>query len=165
MPTAWIEALAAKLRGAPAFGGCTLRPATRDDEAFLFELHRAALGAYVEATWGWDDDWQRAHFAAHYAPSRNALIVRAAHGEPAIGRISVTRHWRKVFLRDIELIAGERNRGLGTAVVRGVLALARESGRPVELLVLNCNPARSLYARLGFTVVADDGARQRMRAQ
>jgi GNAT superfamily N-acetyltransferase len=98
-------------------------------------------------------------------PSRNALIVRAARGEPTIGRISLTRHWRKVFLRDIELIASERNRGLGTAVVRSVLDFARESGRPVELLVLNHNPARRLYARLGFMVVADDGARQRMRAQ
>ncbi len=165
MATAWIEALAAKLRGAPAFGGCALLPATRDDEAFLFELHRAALGKYVDATWGWDDDWQRAYFATHYKPSRNALIVRTMRGEPAIGRISVTRHWRKVFLRDIELVAGERNHGLGTAVVHAVLALARESGRPVELLVLNCNPARHLYARLGFSVIADDGARQRMRAQ
>jgi hypothetical protein len=30
--------------------------------------------------------------------------------------------------------------------------------------VLKCNPAQRLYARLGFTVVADDGARLTMRA-
>jgi hypothetical protein len=86
--TRWIDALAEKLRQYPAFGGCALRPATRDDETYLFELHRAALSEYVDATWGWDDDWQRAHFAAHYAPARNALIVRAALGGSAIGRIS-----------------------------------------------------------------------------
>jgi GNAT superfamily N-acetyltransferase len=162
--TRWIDALAATLRCDPAFDGCKLRPATRDDETFLFELHRAALSVYVDATWGWDDDWQRAHFAAHYAPTRNALIVREATDELAIGRISLSRQWQKVFLRDIELIAAERNRGLGSAIVNAVLALARESHRPVELLVLNCNPARRLYARLGFIVIADDGSRLRMRA-
>ena len=165
MATRWIDALGTKLGRDPAFGGCALRAATRDDETFLFELHRAALSVYVDATWGWDDDWQRAHFAEHYAPARNALIVRPALGGSAIGRISLTRHWQKVFLRDIELIASERNRGLGSAVVNAVLALARESHRPVELLVLKCNPARRLYARLGFTVIADDGARLRMRAE
>jgi GNAT superfamily N-acetyltransferase len=161
--TRWIDALAAKLRHHPAFGGCALRAATRDDETYLFELHRAALSEYVAATWGWDDGWQRAHFATHYAPSRNAIIVRAALGGSAIGRISLTLHWRKIFLRDIELIASERNRGLGSAIVNAVLVLARESHRPVELLVLNCNPARRLYSRLGFSVIADDGARLRMR--
>jgi GNAT superfamily N-acetyltransferase len=164
MATRWIDALAAILRHDPAFAGCDLRQATRDDETYLFELHRAALSAYVDATWGWDDDWQSAHFAAHYAPARNALIVRTDTGGPAIGRVSLTRHWRKVFLRDIELIASERNGGIGSAVVNAVLALARESHRSVELLVLNCNPARRLYARLGFAVIADDGARLRMRA-
>ena len=165
MATRWTDALAEELRRAPAFDGCALRRATRDDETFLFELHRSALRAYVDATWGWDEDWQRAHFAAHYAPARNALIVREATGGLAIGRISLSRQWQKIFLRDIELIAAERNRGLGTAVVNAVLALARESHRPVELLVLNCNPARRLYERLGFSVIADDGSRLRMRAR
>jgi GNAT superfamily N-acetyltransferase len=164
MATRWIDALAATLRCDPVFDGYELRPATRDDETILFELHRAALSVYVDATWGWDDNWQRAHFAAHYAPARNALIVRAAASGPLIGRISLSRQWRKIFLRDVELIAAERNRGLGAAIVNAVLALARESHRPVELLVLNCNPARRLYARLGFSVIADDGSRMRMRA-
>ena len=164
MPTRWIDALGATLRCNPAFSGCSLRPAARGDEAFLFELHRAALSEYVDSTWGWDDDWQRAHFAAHYAPARNALIVRTGHDGSVIGRVSLTRHWQKIFLRDIELIAAERNRGIGSAVVDAVLTLARESHRPVELLVLNCNPARRLYARLGFAVIADDGSRLRMRA-
>jgi len=159
--TPWIDALAAQLAAEPAFGDCALRAATRADETMLFALHRDALREYVEATWGWNEHWQQAHFAGHYAPARNAVIVRGASD---IGRISLSRHWRAVFLRDIELIASERNRGLGSAIVRAVLALARAEGRPVELFVLNCNPARNLYARLGFRVVGDDGARLTMRA-
>lgn len=160
----WIEPLAEVLALAPAFRGCVLRPARRDDEEFLFVLHRAAMRDYVEATWGWDERWQRAHFARAYKPGRHAVVVRAATAAADIGRISLTRHWRRLFLRDVELIAAERNHGLGTAMIRAVLAFARTEGRRVELLVLKCNPAQRLYARLGFEIVADDGERLTMRA-
>ena len=163
MATPWIDGLAAQLAAEPAFRDCALRAATRADEAMLFALHRAALREYVDATWGWNEHWQQAHFASHYAPARNAVIVRGAHAAD-IGRVSLSRHWRALFLRDIELIASERNRGLGSAIVRAVLALARAEDRPVELFVLNCNPARRLYSRLGFVIVGDDGARLTMRA-
>jgi len=53
--------------------------------------------------------------------------------------------------------------GIGTAILGAVIALAERSDRHVELNVLACNPARHLYARLGFRVVRDDGARLRMR--
>jgi ribosomal protein S18 acetylase RimI-like enzyme len=119
---------------------------------------------YVDAVWGWDDAWQRDHFAQTYAPRRHAVIVRAGSEPPDIGRIGLTRHWRKFFLRDIELIAAERNRGMGTAILGALLALAQTEGRAVELLVLKHNPAQRLYARLGFSIVGDDGARFTMRA-
>jgi len=160
----WIDPLAAALCADPAFTGCALRPATLRDEALLYTLHRDGLREYVDATWGWEEDWQRAHFAGQYQARTNAVIVRSETSPCDIGRVSLTRHWRKIFLRDIELFAAERNRGIGSAVIGAVLSLARDSGRHVELLVLKCNPARRLYDRLGFRVIGDDGARLRMRA-
>jgi ribosomal protein S18 acetylase RimI-like enzyme len=160
----WIEPLAAALAGVEAFRGYALRAARRDDEEFLYALHRSAMRDYVEATWGWDEGWQRQHFASTYAPAQHAVIVRLDPIPSDIGRISLTRQWHKIFLRDIELIAAERNRGIGTAMIRALLELAKADGRTVELLVLKCNPAQRLYARLGFTVVADDGARLTMHA-
>lgn len=161
----WIEPLTAILATAEAFRDCALRPARRDDEPFLFALHRSAMRDYVEAAWGWDEHWQREHFAATYLPRRHAVIVSVNPGQQRdIGRISLTRHWRKLFLRDIELVAEERNRGLGTAILGSVLLLAAEEGRAVELLVLKQNPAQRLYTRLGFRVISDDGARLAMRA-
>jgi ribosomal protein S18 acetylase RimI-like enzyme len=121
------------------------------------------MKGYVDATWGWDDAWQRKHFEQIYMPGRQAVIVRHSPLRD-IGRLSLTRHWRKIFLRDIELVAEERNRGIGGAILDALLALAREEGRGVELIVLKCNPAQRLYARLGFRVIADDGERLTMRA-
>lgn len=165
MAAAWIDSLTSALADAPAFRGWSLRAARPDDEPFLFALHRDAMRDYVQATWGWDEDWQRANFEATYAPERQAVIVHGAG--PAsrdVGRISMTRHWRKIMLRDVELLAPERNHGVGTAMVAAVLNLARESNRYVELRVLSCNPAQRLYARMGFRIIDDDGARLRMRA-
>ena len=168
MAAAWIRPLAAALSSAEAFRGCKLCRAVSADEERLFALHREAMKDYVAETWGWDEQWQRTFFSQNFAPSRHALIVRGSAEVPGadelIGRICLTRHWRRVFLRDIELVATERNRGLGTAIVAAILELARARRQAVELLVLKCNPARRLYARLGFAVVADDGARLTMRA-
>ena len=163
---AWIKPLAAALSSAEAFRGCELHAAARADEERLFALHREAMKDYVAETWGWDEAWQRTFFAQTYAPSRHALILRsdAEIQDALVGRICLTRHWRRVFLRDIELVIAERNQGLGTAIVAAILELARERRQAVELLVLKCNPAQRLYARLGFAVIADDGARLTMRA-
>jgi GNAT superfamily N-acetyltransferase len=161
--TGWIEALASELASAPAFRGFVLRPALPQDREFLFALHRSAMKSYVEATWGWDEAWQRKHFEQTYAPARQAVIVGQAPLRD-VGRVGLTRHWRKIFLRDIELVADERNHGLGSAIIGALLALARVEGRAVELIVLKCNPAQRLYARLGFQVITDDGDRLTMRA-
>jgi GNAT superfamily N-acetyltransferase len=163
VPAAWIDPLAERLARAPAFAGLSLRAAVPDDEPFLFELHRAAMRAYVEATWSWDDQWQRNHFARNFEPWHHAIIVRRGPPSLDVGRLSLTYHWRRIYLRDIELTADERNHGVGTAILDGVLELGRASGRHVELMVLRCNPAQRLYARMGFRVVTDDGARLMMR--
>jgi GNAT superfamily N-acetyltransferase len=164
----WIEPLARTLADAEAFRGLALRRASRHDEQRLFELHREAMRDYVDATWGWDESWQRAYFADTYAPTRNVLVVRdgamLAPGGELVGRICLTCRWRRVYLRDIEIVSAERNRGLGSAILGAVLELARRRRGFVELVVLRCNPAHRLYARFGFRVVGDDGARLTMRA-
>lgn len=160
----WIESLGNALVATPAFRHHRLRQALHNDEDAMYALHRDAMRAHIDAIWGWNEEWQRAHFAAHYAPARNAIVVRDEATPQDVGRISLTRHWRKIFLRDIELAVHARNRGLGSAIVTAVLQIARADARRVELLVLHRNPAQRLYARLGFKVIADDGARLRMRA-
>jgi ribosomal protein S18 acetylase RimI-like enzyme len=147
-----------------AFRGCSLRAARPEDCEFLFALHRSAMKDYVDATWGWDEAWQRRHFEQTYTPSRHALVVRNGARPRDIGRLSLTRHWRKIFLRDIELLAEERNRGLGGALIGALLEQARGEGRAVELIVLKCNPAQRLYRRLGFRAVDEDDERLTMRA-
>jgi ribosomal protein S18 acetylase RimI-like enzyme len=75
-------------------------------------------------------------------------------GEP-VGCFALGRHDDHLYVARIALLARWQRRGIGTALLRRVIAEADERRLPVRLSVLENNPARRLYERLGFTVVED----------
>jgi ribosomal protein S18 acetylase RimI-like enzyme len=129
-----------------------LRPATVQDADFLYRLHKAAMQHYVAQTWGWDEAWQQQHFRRHFDPSTCQIIVSQGH---AVGVLAVVRDASAVYLRTIEVLPAYQGRGLGTHLISALLAEAHHSGRPLVLQVLKVNPARHLYARLGFTITEE----------
>lgn len=60
-------------------------------------------------------------------------------------------------LIDIALLPEYRNQGIGSILLRGLLTEAAAVGSSVRLQVLKGNPARELYARLGFLTTAENG--------
>lgn len=124
-----------------------LRPATPGDYDFLYRLHIAAMRSIVAQIWGWDDAWQERHFAAHFEPMLSRIIVM--DGED-VGVVAVVWGEAEGFLANIEILPEYQGRGLGAAVVRGIIAEADARGLPVRLQVLKINPALRLYERLGF---------------
>ena len=128
----------------------TLRFATAGDATFLYELHVAAMRDVVAATWGWDDRWQQQHFAARFAPERVEIIQLA--GKP-VGMLELERRPTELFIGNLKLLPAVQGRGLGTAVLRDILADAARENQPVRLQVLAANVrARRFYERLGFVV-------------
>ena len=128
----------------------SLRPATQDDKKFCRELHWRTMRAYVEATWGWDDVDQQARFEAAFDPARTEIIE--VRGE-AIGMLVVDRGSDPLRIVSIEIAPGHQRRGIGSTLIDRIVDEA--DGRPVSLQVLKANPAKALYERLGFTVVAE----------
>jgi GNAT superfamily N-acetyltransferase len=57
----------------------------------------------------------------------------------------------------VALLPEHRGRGLGTALVKDLLEEARAAGKPVRLHALKEGRAAALYARLGFSALADEG--------
>ncbi len=138
----------------------TLRPATPADFDFLFDLHRAAMRAYIEPIWGWHEDWQLEYYREKY-DSRQRQIIQV-EGQDA-GVLVVERHADELYLGLIELLPAFQGRGVGAAIIRGLIAQARAEGRPLGLHVLRTNaPARRLYERLGLRVVGEEPNRYRM---
>jgi ribosomal protein S18 acetylase RimI-like enzyme len=142
--------------------GVAIRKAIEADFEFLFELHRQALGPYVEQTWGWDDVWQRDYFKKHFLPRPCEIIELQGK---RIGCMRVEDQKECVFLDYIAIMPAHQRIGLGTHLVRTVLKRASDRGVPVRLKVLRVNPAKSLYERLGFETIGADQYRFYMEAK
>jgi ribosomal protein S18 acetylase RimI-like enzyme len=76
----------------------------------------------------------------------------------AIGRLYVARWADEIRIIDIALLPGYRGRGIGTTLIKQVLAEGEAAGKPVSIHVEHFNPAVGLYRRLGFEVVEERGA-------
>jgi ribosomal protein S18 acetylase RimI-like enzyme len=142
----------------------TLRSVQADDEDFLFALYCSARADEVVA-WGWDDAQREAflrmqfraqqqHYQTLATPAERRIVCR---DDRPIGWIATVQEPHALRLADIALLAAERNQGIGTALIRELLAEAARIGVPVQLQVLRHNRAVRLYQRLGFTAVDDNG--------
>lgn len=97
---------------------------------------------------------QHSHYQQHYRGMEAMIVERAG---AAIGRLYLYEMPGEVRIVDIALVPEARSQGIGAALLRDVLAGAH--GRRVTIHVEKNNPARALYARMGFTILdADRGA-------
>ncbi|MDX1520004.1 MAG: GNAT family N-acetyltransferase [Anaerolineae bacterium] len=131
-------------------GQVTLRQATMADYDFLYNLKKAALRAYVEPIWGWDEVRQQDLFKKKFDPAQRQIVV---HDGADIGVLSVIQEENEIFLAGIEILPAYQGQGIGTGLIQRTLKNAFANGIPVRLQVLKNNPAIGLYERLGFAVV------------
>jgi ribosomal protein S18 acetylase RimI-like enzyme len=137
----------------------SLRPVAPEDDAFLFELYAstrqdiASLGlpaaqrdVLLRVQWM----AQRQSYVARFPSSEHQLVL--VEGRPA-GRLWVARGPEELRVVDVSLLPAHRGSGLGTTLLRTLQEEASVAGKPLRLSVARDNPARRLYARLGFTPV------------
>jgi RimJ/RimL family protein N-acetyltransferase len=149
----------------------TIRPATLDDVDFLTDTPIAAtrdqgrfprgldLAAYRAGFREWTEEQLRGEVAD------SVTSVVAAYGVD-VGRLRVVRTPALVELAGLQLLPAHQGRGIGTRIVRDLMAEAAGSGRTFGLSVEQDNPrARALYERLGLAVVGQDGDEYVMRVR
>jgi ribosomal protein S18 acetylase RimI-like enzyme len=142
----------------------TLRPITDADMDFLHRLYATTREDELKQV-----DWtpeQKAAFVSHqfhaqhqywqenYTDTSWDLIL--GDGEP-IGRLYVARWPDDIRIVDIALMPEHRRGGVGTGLLREILAEGDATGRKVSIHVEMYNPARRLYERLGFTQAGERG--------
>ncbi len=142
--------------------GIGLRPATTGDLAFLFELHAATLKEYIDRTWGWDEDQQLARYRETFDPADTRIITLDGRD---IGMLAVEERPEVVFLTLIEIEPAHQEQGIGTAIIQQLIADGIGRGKPVGLQVLKVNPAKSLYERLGFSVIGETPVHYEMQTR
>jgi ribosomal protein S18 acetylase RimI-like enzyme len=137
-----------------------LRPVTLDDYDLIYRIHVDAMRDVVTQQYGWNESIVSAMFRDWFRPTIIQLIL--VDGQPA-GLLAVRREPTEFYLSNIEIVPAYQGRGLGTAVVHGVLDEARRAGLPVSLQVLKINRARRLYERLGFAAFDETETHYLMR--
>jgi ribosomal protein S18 acetylase RimI-like enzyme len=141
----------------------SLRNAGNEDRAFHFTLYRDVRESEM-AAWGWPAaqreaflkmqfEGQRRGYEAVYPNASNMIVM--LDGLP-IGRRLVADMTEGIQLVDIALLAQYRNRGIGSGLLRQLLAECEAGGRSLNLQVLRGNPAMRLYQRLGFIEISSD---------
>lgn len=125
-----------------------LRPATMADLSFLSRLRHETMREHIENSGlVYDNVAQKQRIDDRFDV---AQIIRL--GTRKIGLLKIDRENKPWRLFQIQLVPAFQRQGLGSQLIRQVLAGAAEEGAAVELCVLKANPARRLYERLGFSV-------------
>ncbi len=134
----------------------TVYASTREEELGLTGWPPEQQAAFLRQQFDAQHGWYQTHFAA---ADFDLILER---DEP-IGRLYVYRQPHDLNVIDIALLPAYRGRGVGTFLMRQLLAEADHTGRTVSLHVEGFNRARALYERLGFAYVGDDGVYLEMR--
>jgi ribosomal protein S18 acetylase RimI-like enzyme len=123
---------------------------TRAEELAVVPWDDAQKDAFVRMQFEAQDAWYREHYAD---ASFDVIVV---DGEPA-GRLYVHRGETEIRIVDIALLPARRGQGIGSSLLRDLLAEADAAGKSVTIHVERLNPALRLYERLGFSVAEDKG--------
>jgi ribosomal protein S18 acetylase RimI-like enzyme len=141
-----------------------------EDEPFLRRLVVETVAAELGAS-AWPEPMRTHLLGVQYEsrrqshrlnfPGADSQIIRFDGAD--VGWIVVNTLPDEVRLVEIMIMPELRGRGIGTAVVREILAAAGDAGKPVRLSVNLMNRAAiRLYERLGFRRTGGDDVQQFM---
>jgi ribosomal protein S18 acetylase RimI-like enzyme len=124
---------------------------TREEElAMVVDWTPEQKDAFVEHQFSAQHGWYQEHYEG---AQWNVILV---DGVPA-GRLYVHRRATEIRLVDVTLLPEFRQGGLGTSLLRDLLAEGEAARKPVTIHVEVYNPAMRLYERLGFRPIEERG--------
>ncbi len=98
---------------------------------------------------------QTDHYRRNYP---GALYLIFETNQSPIGRLYLYASESEYRLMEVLFLAAYRGQGIGTRLIRALLAQAQLENRRVTLHVEPNNPAQRLYRRMGFELSEDRGA-------
>lgn len=149
-----------------------LRASVRADEALLRAVFEGARAdEFIAAGWHADEisellatqfSMQDAYYRRHYPRGRFDIVLL---GGTAVGRLYHDWTGNEARVIDIALLPAYRGAGIGTRLMRALVAQAARRAMPMTLYVEFDNPVRALYRRLGFEPAGENGVYERMRRE
>lgn len=138
----------------------TLRQARQSDYAFAERLYIDCMKPLLLELEAWNETELLSNFRGYYNVEE-AQIVSLDGAD--VGWLQVSEDEQAIHLDQLYLLEGLRSRGIGSHLIRELCDAAMAKEKPVQLLLLRNNPALSLYQRLGFKIVGQEGHKLHMR--
>ncbi len=138
----------------------TLKISTEADADFVNTLTYETMHSYVERIWTDQSDLDHYYHLNKFDAANTKIIMC---GERRVGRFSVKREKTRFYIDSIHLLPEFQGNGIASRLIQDVIAEGIAMGLPVELTVLETNPAKQLYERLGFRSYKQENHRFYMR--
>jgi ribosomal protein S18 acetylase RimI-like enzyme len=120
------------------------------DAAFTESINRQNMSSYFQRH---NIAWDPERFAKDWAILENYIITSE---NTRIGALRLSADDSSLQIRDIQVSAGFIGQGVGSWAIEQTLLMSHQRGyNSVALRVFKDNPAKRLYERLGFLVVAE----------
>ncbi len=139
----------------------SLHPACDEDFAFAREVYFATMRSIIESLFGWDQVREEENFASFFKLNEARIIT--AEGQN-VGWIQEQVDDASIHLGSFYVMQEMQRRGIGTQVLRILLAHAAGQSKAITLAVVKMNPARHFYERNGFRITHEDKHKFYMRA-
>ena len=141
-----------------------LRPVVSSDHGFLVEVY-GSTRAEEMAMVPWTDaqrqvfiqsqfNAQQTHYGQKYPTATHDVIL--FEGEK-VGQLYVARLDQEIRIVDITVILTQRNRGIGSYLVKQLLYEAQSRNKVTRIYVEEFNPSLNLFNRLGFKLREQHG--------
>lgn len=145
--------------------GVTLRPAVPGDEPFILAVYASTRETEMGMV-PWTPEQKQAflvmqcnaqisHYRIHYPQAVHQVVLQDDH---PVGRLYVDFGPEAIHILDLTVLTAHRGAGLGTSILRDLMARGAAAGKPVRIHVESFCPSLRLFERLGFARVAENGA-------
>lgn len=147
--------------------GLSLVIAAPHHERFIFELKKAAERQAVTQVFGWDEALQYQLHLAEWQECQPLLILMDSIPIGSVLLETIEPEYHPAAEQDSAcsphsyfsrffLLPPWQGRGIGSAVLRAVIAWSDKAHRPCYLTYLQGNPVSGLYRRFGFEKITED---------
>jgi len=142
----------------------SFRPIAEQDIEFLYQVYASTRLEEMALT-AWSEqqkedflrmqfDLQHTQYLQNYREANFEIIL---FDKVPAGRLYVERREKEIRLIDLALLPQFRRLGIGTTILKDLIAEANEKKLPLNCHVERLNPARRLYERMGFKLKEDKG--------
>ena len=107
---------------------------------------------YIERIYGWDESTQKKYFEDGFHPEDTRIIQFKGQD---IGMVELRHRQNDYFLARIEILPEFQKQGIGSTIIKRIIADIGLSEKPLRLQVFKINPAHRVYARLGFKITGE----------